>query len=264
MLSRLSNKIKNYLTILSEARGAVSKFSVLLFFPKAIYKYFRPGYGGELPFEVTLENENGVLLAGKNFIPVLTASSLHEREVKGYLKLKEGVFIDVGANIGKYTMYLARKLGKVGKVISIEPEPSNFSVLKKNISLNKLDNVKAFNYACFSKNTSLDFFVEKEGGGLHSIYKKDHHLKKMTVKAKTLDQIVREAKVTRVDLIKIDTEGAELQVILGAKQILKKFKPAIVLESTEEENFNKIRKILLKAKYKIEPIEGLDYYYYAH
>jgi len=59
--------------------------------------------------------------------------------------IKERIFVDVGANIGKYTIKVGRQMGNKGRVISVEPEPESFQVLKLNIEFNKLANVTAVN-----------------------------------------------------------------------------------------------------------------------
>ncbi|MBL4654541.1 MAG: FkbM family methyltransferase, partial [Bacteroidia bacterium] len=89
--------------------------------------------------DVILKNKYGKYYCGNNILTVYIADENYEKHLFPYLELKDGLFIDVGAHIGKYTI----KLGKTGsnKVIAIEPEKNNYNFLEKNVQLNSLDNV---------------------------------------------------------------------------------------------------------------------------
>jgi FkbM family methyltransferase len=253
-------RIDNFLTLLKEALGFKSKLAIALFpFQLGIYKLIkrkRPN----LLFDVYINNENGLLFCGKNYISIKTAASSHEEDIKPKLKIGSGIFIDIGANIGKYSIYIGKLLQGKGKVIAVEPEPNNFEILKKNIQLNKLDNVIPLDYALFSKNSFIDFYTEEIGGGLHSIVQKEVHTKKIRVRARTLDSLLKELKIKKVDLIKIDAENAEVEILRGAKKTLEKSKPKIVFEAWDENLLPEAKKILTKKFYRIENISGCDYF----
>jgi len=152
-----------------------------------------------------------------------------------YLTLKRGdVFIDVGAHIGKYTVSLAKAVGSEGRVIAIEPHPENFKTLIKNVRLNKLENVVALNIACWGDNQNLKLFVGDTTG--HHGLKKNYGFGAISVTAKTLDTILREFKVKRVDFVKIDVEGSELEVFEGMEETLLRFKPNIIVEVSSNEH----------------------------
>ena len=85
----------------------------------------------KLIFNVTLKNSDGIFFCGKNIFSVWCGSSFHESKMKKYFDIKEGIFVDVGANIGKYAAIVGKKLENKGKVIAIEPMPENFEILKK-------------------------------------------------------------------------------------------------------------------------------------
>jgi len=138
---------------------------------------------------------------------------------------KGDVVVDVGANIGYYTILLADKVGKNGKVYAFEPDKTNFEILTKNIKTNNLKNVVAVNAAVGSKSGKLKLHKSKENFGDHKLYGKDKEIEE--VKIIRLDNYLKNIKV---DLMKIDTQGWEPEVIEGAKNIIKRDKPIIFLE----------------------------------
>ena len=87
-------------------------------------------------------------------------------------EIKRGdVVLDIGANIGYYTLILAKCVGKEGKVFAFEPEPNNFSLLKKNIQINGYKNVVLVQKAVSNKNEKLMMYLNKDNIGCHTIYK---------------------------------------------------------------------------------------------
>ena len=153
------------------------------------------------------------------------------------------VVVDVGANIGYYTVLLANKVGVAGKVFAFEPDKTNFEILIKNIKTNNLKNVVAVNTAVGSKNGTKVLYKSEENLGDHKLYEtlcpSDTSLdppkanafrragEKEEVKIIKLDDFLAN---TKVDLMKIDTQGWEPEVIEGAKSIIKNYKPTIFFE----------------------------------
>jgi FkbM family methyltransferase len=152
---------------------------------------------------------------------------------------KEGdIVIDVGAHIGPYTLKASKRVGLNGKVVAIEADPENFDILNRNIQLNKLTNVIALNYAAYSKEDKIKLFLPGKGEELS--YTKfntvmtdraGNEKKYVEVKANTLDYLLQSSgiKHEQVNWIKIDVEGAEFDVLKGAKNILSKSKDISLL-----------------------------------
>jgi FkbM family methyltransferase len=138
---------------------------------------------------------------------------------------KGDVVVDVGANIGYYTILLADKVGKSGKVYAFEPDKISFEILVKNIKENKLKNVVVVNAAVGSKEGKLKLYKSKENFGDHKLYGKDKENE--TVKIIKLDDFLKNIKI---NLIKIDTQGWEPEVIKGSEKLIQKNKPVIFLE----------------------------------
>jgi len=136
--------------------------------------------------------------------------------------LQEGMnVIDVGACIGYHTVLASKLVGKEGKVWAIEPEPHNFRDLQGNIALNHLTNIITTEKAASDKSGKANLFVCKESSGNHSLFatpfikNKSYCIEIETIK---LDDLIGGQ---RIDFIKTDTEGNEMAVLRGARQILK-------------------------------------------
>ena len=138
-------------------------------------------------------------------------------------QIKEGdIVIDVGANIGYYTLIFAQLVGKTGKVFAFEPEPKNFEILKKNIEINNYDNVTAEQKIISDKCEKMKLFVSDSGIVGHRIQKMGNLENFIEVESVTLDDYMKKLNLDKkVDFIKIDVEGAEPKVLDGAKTILK-------------------------------------------
>ena len=153
---------------------------------------------------------------------------------------KEGdIVIDVGAHIGPYTLKTAKRVGLNGKVIAIEADPENFNILNRNIQLNKLTNIIALNYAAYSKEDKIKLYLLKVDKSSYTKYntimidRAQYNNEKnfLEVKANTLDYLLQSIgiKHEQINWIKIDVEGAEYDVLKGAKNILSKSKDISLL-----------------------------------
>jgi FkbM family methyltransferase len=139
------------------------------------------------------------------------------------------VFLDVGANIGAFSVPAARKVGAAGKVLAIEASPKIFPYLTRNVELNKLSNVRCFNVAASNEEGQLPFYeAPLDHFGMGSMGAQ-FHAQPVTIRARTLDQILKEEKIEHVALIKIDVEGFEAKVLQGSRALLKCSRPPIIV-----------------------------------
>jgi FkbM family methyltransferase len=162
--------------------------------------------------------------------------TIREAEIIEYFCPKENdLVIDVGAHLGRYSLISSNQVGKKGKVISIEANPLVFEKLKKNIDLNKSTNIISLNYAVYSEKTRIKLFSPNEGLKntiYNTIVSNRTKSERFTeVNADTLDNILNSIgiKTDKVNWIKIDVEGAELEVLKGAHNILSKSKDIAIL-----------------------------------
>jgi FkbM family methyltransferase len=143
-----------------------------------------------------------------------------------------GVFIDVGAHIGYYSLLASRRVGAAGRVVAVEPNPETLQRLRRNLALNDSGNITVEEMACTDRETTLQFFPAGiENSGESSLSRQNAKAARaVTVRGRPLDEIVRSLALDRVDLIKIDVEGAEMQVLTGMREILARQRPKIVIE----------------------------------
>jgi FkbM family methyltransferase len=141
-------------------------------------------------------------------------------------------FIDIGAHLGLMSVIAAKLVGPEGSVLSFEPARNTFNIFRKVISMNGLTEiVKPFEMAVSDRNTMVDFLIdENEGSNANSmVARPDRKARSVQVRVISLDSFVIENKINHVDFIKIDAEGVEIDVLKGASEVIRKFKPAIIL-----------------------------------
>lgn len=142
-----------------------------------------------------------------------------------------GVFIDIGANVGFYSLNLAKKISDQGKVIAFEPYSINYHRLQANIKLNQLHNIDAYPFAIGNSNKELNLYVEQNSKNLGGISKiKASNSNEIQVEQKSLDNFILPLGLNQIDCIKIDIEGAEFEALQGMKQTLIQFKPCLLIE----------------------------------
>lgn len=141
--------------------------------------------------------------------------------------LSEGsVFVDIGANIGWFTLQSSRWVGDSGKVFSFEPRPSTFEHLSESIRINGLENVTIYNVALSNEVGSATLMATEGHSSPGSSYLGKG--KGIPVTLSTLDDLL--PPLDRLDVIKMDVEGWEPNVIKGAVQTIRKFHPIILSE----------------------------------
>jgi FkbM family methyltransferase len=126
-------------------------------------------------------------------------------------QVKDGfVFVDVGANVGAYSLYVAAIAGKGARIVAVEPQPAIFERLVFNIRQNPFGAIKALDCAVADKNGDLTLFIHPDNQGETSVKivgSTDEFALK--VPARTLLQLFRDEGFTHVDAVKLDVEGAE-------------------------------------------------------
>jgi len=141
--------------------------------------------------------------------------------------LREGMTVmDVGANLGLYSLLISRAVGPSGKVYAFEPVPEIFARLKEHIALNNATNVIPVPIALSDEKGIMKMSVK---GGESSLFRRvsDEFVE---VQVERLDDFVEREGIKRVDAVKIDAEGAELKVIRGADKTIRCNKPILMVE----------------------------------
>ena len=186
-----------------------------------------------------------------------------EHELKEYFTTHvKGDFIDVGANIGLYTVMMARKLDRDSTVIAFEPDRSNFETMEVNVHLNGIGNVILHNLGLWFEEGELPLFANPKNPLMkaHLTLKPTQKLQGQVVQVDTLDHIM-ETRDVQCNLIKIDVEGAEVEVLKGGIETLRRYKPNVIFECFTEEALGAIEQLLLPMGYVISSTPGYAYYY---
>jgi FkbM family methyltransferase len=139
---------------------------------------------------------------------------------------------DVGANIGYYSLQASPLVGSSGSIYSFEPVASTHQELATNISINGITNIKAFKHIVSDHSGMMTMRrgPRDNSGSSHVETGNIPQAEGEPVLAVTLDEFVKANRIDKVDLIKIDVEGYEAAVVKGAEQILKQFKPILLIE----------------------------------
>jgi FkbM family methyltransferase len=194
-----------------------------------------------------------------HFVDILMVSGLWEPYVEDIFNReleKTDIVVDVGANIGVYAIPLAKR---VRKVVAFEPHPKASEMLEKSVKLNQLNNIVIIKKAVgdSQKKVLLDLSVPS------TVYTKVLTLRSKInstfaqVECTDLDTAL--AKEDKVDWLLIDTEGYEVNVLRGARNILQKFSLKIIIE-VHPDNIGKVNILLKNGGYSITNIYGTYYY----
>jgi FkbM family methyltransferase len=209
----------------------------------------------------------------KSFIEMKNGEyeSFLEHEKLKNLNFENKIVWDIGAHIGYQSLCFANLTKPNGKVYAFEPSPNNFDNLTSNIFINRdaLDNIEAFNYALGDKTQKTSFWVSKSkndsttmGGYLShvtpaeskSAYK---NFQLIDIETFTIDYLLGTTKFILPDIIKIDVEGAELLVLLGAVELLKSNKkPVLIIEIHSILLMFEINNLLKNMGYQIEILDS--------
>jgi len=139
------------------------------------------------------------------------------------------VFLDIGANIGFYSLFAAQRVGPTGRVFSFEPDPMTFESLDRSVRRNGFGWVTCVNAALSDREGEMPFFTVADGSA-HSLVaetptRAGRYSGQVPVRVTRLDDLTRDGTVSpsRIDLIKIDVEGEEARTVAGLKETLARF-----------------------------------------
>lgn len=174
------------------------------------------------------------------------------------------VVLDGRANEGLYSLYAARRVGPRGVVLAVEPSTREFARLEANIALNRIRNVKTFKMALGSRVGEARLAIaQARHAGMNAIEVGDAGenpapwtLSRETVSHETIDNLGARAGLERLDLMKLDIEGSEVDALWGARKTISRFRPIIMLEAEEE-------RLASQNRTKEELVQALDELGYA-
>lgn len=179
------------------------------------------GVGAGLEFNCGQSNPDYLL--GVNELPI-------QRAFARWIAPGQTV-VDVGANVGFFTMLAAHLTGPTGLVVAVEPDADNRSRLGANARANHFDHVRVVDAAAGSAPGDGELWIDTYSGG-HGLAttRPPHSRRSITVRVVTIDELVSSGVAPRPALVKIDVEGTELDVLEGAVQTLARQRPVLVVE----------------------------------
>jgi FkbM family methyltransferase len=122
-------------------------------------------------------------------------------------------------------------VGEEGKIFAFEPDPTAYGQLVKNIKLNKLSNIIALNKGLWNTNTNLNLYEQFLDGGDSSFFYLENNRKSSEVPVMRLDSEIKKWDLDKIDFIKMDIEGSEIEAIMGCEVILKKYPVNLAIAS---------------------------------
>ena len=195
-------------------------------------------------------------------------ASDHERPVQDILTrhLKPGdCFYDVGAHIGFFSLIAGKAAGPSGRVIAIEPDPSNGSILRANAGKNNFPQIRIIQAAAWSGTGTLCFersnaASSRMEGRISDDRDTNREAEIVQVKGIALDDLVFRQGLPVPDFLKIDVEGAESETLKGAKQIFRTCKPLLLCEVHDASNHRFVESWLAACGYRIEWLDTREEY----
>jgi FkbM family methyltransferase len=199
-----------------------------LFFPSGLKLSIKHDIGRGLFFWFDKKTDNGFILGfyEEKLIQVLTT------------ELKKGMsFYDLGAHWGYFSLIGSKLVGMAGNVYSFEPLPQNINRLNKNLKINDtIKNIKVLEYAVSSKKGKITFSNIDDSYANSYLVKNSDKALSLSVETTSLDEVIENENLTPPDFLKIDVEGAEHDVLIGAQRTIRKYRPLIHLSTHEIHN----------------------------
>ena len=153
--------------------------------------------------------------------------------------LKPGsTVVDAGANFGHYALTAANWVGSAGTVIAFEPHPATFDLLKSNTALLLIDNLRPVQAGLGDSSSEFTLFSDAGNPGGHSFFEwniRENDGDSLTVPVYSLDEfLTQEYPDKKLDVLKMDVQGFEMQLLKGATETIARDRPAVLCEVTPE------------------------------
>jgi len=146
-------------------------------------------------------------------------------------------FVDAGANMGLYSLFAAGRVMPHGRVLALEPSRREFEILVGNVEANQLQNVRTLPVALSDRRGTAELLVAPLANAGHNTLGSFGYgtalERREAVPVERLDDIIRDEGIERVDMIKMDVEGAEMLALRGAAEVLRQFHPMLLLEVSD-------------------------------
>jgi len=160
--------------------------------------------------------------------------------------------MDIGANIGLFSVVMGRTIGQNGVVIAFDPVPANIARLKSNLNENGISTEAVYELALGSSNGQMELKMSDDTAyaSMHTV---EHGLENgqiIQVNVKRLDDVWNERGCPMISFIKMDVEGAELEVIEGCGEMIAKCHPTMLIEANTHQHLVKLNEVLQPYGYR--------------
>jgi FkbM family methyltransferase len=216
--------MKNFMLLIAKmflGKGIDKKFPFLL----RVYKFIFSSVNDTREYTVSIPLQSKLIVSGNDLglgSFLRTKGEYEPQLTKQFIAaLKEGdIVLDIGANVGYYTVLASKLVGKKGKVYAFEPSPQSLPLLKKNLAFNNCKNVIVVEKA-LGKNEDehVAFYLDKANPG-ESRLAGHGQRETMKIESTTLDNFVTKNNIKKIAVIKVDVEGREPWVFAGGKEVL--------------------------------------------
>ena len=142
------------------------------------------------------------------------------------------VVVDVGANLGIYTLLAGRGVGPAGRVVAIEPDPTTFELLAANVARNAMSNVSLLRCAVAAEPGTMSLYRVPGHPALASLSRSNARstAERVDVEVTTLDAALSELGIERINVLKLDAQGAEIDILRGARETISRARPTMFVE----------------------------------
>jgi FkbM family methyltransferase len=217
--------------------------STLVQFRRALWTYYRDNGIRQPVTERWYDGLRVRMFLGNDMSLCLYVGASFEPNEFAFLAevLEAGMtFLDGGSNDGLYSLFASRRVGASGRVLAVEPSAREHERLLENVALNRLSNVVTLRVALGAESGEAPLAIAEDGHeGQNTIGEvvsnptvttAGHE----TVRVTTLDELVADQHLDRLDVVKLDVEGSELDAIRGGRAVLTRFKPILIVEAETE------------------------------
>jgi|TARA_B110000438_G_scaffold121155_1_gene118284 FkbM family methyltransferase len=213
--------------------------------------------------EDIIEFKNGLKCIIRNksdAIAFLEVFFLNTNDWIDEFKIKEkDIVIDIGAHVGYFSIHSSIN-AKNGKIFAFEPYDKSFEILMKNLNINKIKNVIPENLGVSKDTGTSILYLKKDFSIGNSIYKNSNLDLKIDIKTISVQDIIKKNDIQKIDILKLDCEGAEYEILLNLEQeTLLKIKKIVSEMHPNIENFEieQVKKFLIKNGFDVKIIHPL-------
>jgi FkbM family methyltransferase len=258
------NKISAFFGLKGKSQkdnSLISKEKIKYMFYRVLGTLFKKSFftmGEGMSSNVLARNSYGLFFCRKKSADLHIISDSYEFDVRilfENLSKKSKIILDIGANVGKYSV-LACKVNPYAKVFAFEPSKGNFKALEINKNINKCKNLFINKVALSNKKGKVKLY-DGPGSGRYSLKGKSKNFE--DVEANKLDNLF---KNLTIDLIKMDVEGAELDLLEGSKRLLSKKRIKRMIIEIDPENEKRVMRMMHDFGYRIKRIQYNNFLFY--